>query len=47
MEPGIDGEEAADARQLEAQFQYRQHSYNIIAGGGRYDVDYTGSTMID
>lgn len=47
MEPGFDGEEGADARQFEAQFQYRQHSYNIIAGGGRYDVDYTGGTVID
>jgi len=45
--PGIDSEEAADARQLEAQFQYRRHRYNVVAGGGRYDVDYTGGTVLD
>ena len=45
--PSIDDEEAADARQLEAQFLYRQHSYNLVAGGGRYDVDYTGGSILD
>ncbi|MEA3242175.1 MAG: TonB-dependent receptor, partial [Pseudomonadota bacterium] len=46
-EPDLDSEEVADARQLEAQFLYRQHRYNIVAGGGRYDVDYTGGTVLD
>ena len=45
--PSIDDEEVADARQLEAQFHYRQHRYNVVAGGGRYDVDYTGGTIFD
>ena len=45
--PDLEGEEGADARQLEAQFQYRQHSYNVVAGGGRYDVDYTGGSVLD
>ncbi len=45
--PTIDGDEDIDSRQLEAQYQYRKHNYNLVVGGGRYDVDYTGRTLID
>lgn len=45
--PSISGGEDGDSSQLEAQFQYRQHNYNLVAGVGRYKVDYSGGTNLD